>query len=82
MRLEKADQKARHDAQSILDDARRQAESVFDELDRIRKLEQTESDHKRVNDARAALRRSLNEADDRLAEKAAENLFFVPGGGS
>ena len=72
VRLEKADQKARRDAQSILDDARRQAESVFDELDRIRKLEQTESDHKRVNEARAELRRSMNEADDRLAERAAE----------
>lgn len=67
VRLEKAETKARREAQSILDGARAQAERVFDELDRIRKLESTENDHKRVNEARAALRRSMNEADERMA---------------
>ena len=69
VRFEKADLKARREAQQILDDARRQAEAVFDELDRIRKLEDKNKDHQEVNEARAALRRSMNEADDALAEK-------------
>ena len=69
VRLEKADEKAKREAQQILDDARRQAESVFDELDRIRKMENSDPDHQRVNEARAALRRSMNEADDALSAK-------------
>ncbi len=73
VRLEKADLKAKREAQSILDDARARAEQVFDELDRIRKLEATEADHKRVNEARAALRRGMNEADERLAEQMGNN---------
>ena len=67
VRYEKADERARREAQRILDDARRQAEAVFDELDRIRKLEAKNRDHQEVNEARAALRRSMNEADERLA---------------
>ena len=70
VRLEKADVKAKREAQSILDDARAQAELVFEELDRIRKLESKEADHQRVNEARAALRRSMNEADEKLAGKS------------
>jgi len=67
-RLEKANERARREAQEILDDARREAERVFDELDNIRKMEKKEADHKNVNEARAALRRSMNEADDKLSE--------------
>ena len=69
VRFEKADQKTRREAQMILDDARRQAEAVFAELDRIRKLEAKNKDHQEVNEARAALRRSMNEADEQLAER-------------
>ena len=69
VRFEKADVKARREAQQILDDARRQAEAVFEELDRIRRLEGKNRDHQEVNEARAALRRSMNAADDALAEK-------------
>ncbi len=71
VRFEKADLKAKREAQQILDDARHQAESVFEELDRIRKLESKNKDHQEVNEARAALRRSMNDADDALAEKVA-----------
>ena len=71
MRFEKADLKAKREAQQILDDARRQAESVFEELDRIRKMEGKNKDHREVNEARAALRRNMNEADDALADKFA-----------
>ncbi|MBR4425058.1 MAG: endonuclease MutS2 [Oscillospiraceae bacterium] len=74
VRYEKADEKARREAQRILDDARRQAEAVFDELDRIRKLEAKTEDHREVNELRAALRRNMNEADERLAEATAHGL--------
>ncbi len=69
VRFEKAELKTRREAQQILDDARRQAEAVFDELDRIRKLEAKNKDHQEVNEARAALRRSMNAADETLAER-------------
>ena len=72
VRYEKADQKAQREAQRILDDARRQAEAVFDELDRIRKLEAKNRDHQEVNEARAALRRSMNAADEALAAQFAQ----------
>lgn len=71
VRFEKADEKSRREAQRILDDARREAEAVFAELDRIRKLESKNKDHQEVNEARAALRRSMNESDERLAAKFA-----------
>lgn len=74
VRYEKADERARREAQRILDDARRQAEAVFDELDRIRRLEAKNKDHQEVNEARAALRRSMNEADERLAAQFASAL--------
>lgn len=69
VRLEKAEEKAKREAQQILASARRQAEEVFDELDRIRKMENSDPDHQRVNQARAELRRSMNEAEDALAAK-------------
>ena len=69
VRFEKADEKTRREAQRILDDARRQAEAVFDELDRIRKLEAKNKDHQEVNEARAALRRSMNASEEALAER-------------
>ena len=69
VRLEKAEMKARNDAQRILSDARRQAEAAFDELDKIRKMEKESRDHASVNEARAALRRNLNEAEDKFASQ-------------
>ena len=67
VRLEKADEKARREAQAIIEDARREADHVFDELDRIRKLESRQADHQRINEAKAELRRSMNQADERFA---------------
>ncbi len=79
VRLERADEKARRDAQRILEDARQQAERVFQELDRIRALESKNRDHLEVNEARAALRREMNAAEDALSERPAETL---PGTGA
>lgn len=67
VRLEMADEKAKRDAQRILDDARRTAERTFDELDAMRKRQNKEQDHIRENEARAELRRQLNAADEKLA---------------
>ena len=67
VRLEKADERSRREAQAIIDDARREAERVFDELDRLRKLETKKADHNEINEARAKLRRGLNEADEKFA---------------
>ncbi len=69
VRLEMADEKARREAQRILEDARRAAERTFDELDDMKKRRSKELDHLRENEARAQLRRELNEADKRLGRQ-------------
>jgi len=66
VRLEKADEKARRDAQRILDEARKTAEDTFDELDQMRRRQAKEFDHIRENEARAEMRRALNEAESHL----------------
>ncbi len=73
VRLEKAEEKARREADRILADARTVAERTFRELDQMRS-ESGEGDHRRSNEARAAMRRELNEARDSLrADQAPEN---------
>lgn len=74
VRLEKADEKARRDAERILSDARRTAEDVFRELDNIRKLEKDNAGHHQANEARAALRRKLNLAEEEAAAAANQKL--------
>ena len=68
VRLEKADEKARRDAERILTDARRTAEDVFRDLDHIRKMEKESDSHHEANEARAALRRKLNLAEEEARE--------------
>lgn len=69
VRLEKADEKARRDADRILADARATAEAVFAELDNMRKQQAAEQDFQRANEARAELRRKLNEAGVRVGSR-------------
>ncbi len=66
VRLEKAEEKARREADRILADARTVAESTFRELDRMRSEQNEAADHNRINEARAAMRRELNDARDAL----------------
>ena len=66
IRLEKSEQKARREAERILADARTVAESTFRELDAMRSAQNEENDHKRINAARAEMRRKLNETQDSL----------------
>lgn len=72
VRLEKADEKARREAERILVEARAEAERTFAELDEMRRRVNEEADHKRTNEARAELRRRLNESGEKLGVKERE----------
>ena len=63
VRLEKAEIKAKREAERILSDARRSAEEAFEEIDEMRRRVNEESDANALNEARSELRRKLNEAE-------------------
>ncbi len=58
--------KARQDAERLVRDARAQAEQIFDEIDALRKAQRKKDNYQQINDARAAIRRSLNQADEAI----------------
>lgn len=60
-------EKARREAQEILDDARRTANQVSEELKQLRKQMRDAADAQGVNQRQADLRRSINEAEERLS---------------
>ena len=66
VRLEKAEVKARRDAQRILDEARETADGVYAELDEMRRRINDEQETEEINRARTELRRRLNEHEARL----------------
>ena len=66
---EKAETSAKAQARAILDDARRTADQVFQELGDMRKKAQKEQNWQKVNDQRAGLRHKLNEAEDKLGAR-------------
>lgn len=66
---EKAVQKARAEAQSIIDDARATANAVMAELKDMRKQMKDSADWQNINDRQSALRHDLNEAENKLGEK-------------
>ena len=70
VRLEKADQKARREAERVLAEARAAAEETFAELDEMRKRADQESETQRINEARSELRRRLNLAEESLRPAA------------
>lgn len=69
---EKATERARAEARSILDEARSEADKVFQELNEMRRRQRKEEDWQAVNDERSALRRRLNEAEDKLGRGGEE----------
>ena len=71
VRLEKADQKSRREAERIIADARATAEQVFAELDEMKKHKNDDEDAQRVNEARSELRCRLNRHEDSLRPAAA-----------
>ncbi len=68
-RLEKAEETARREAEQILAEARSKAEEVFAQLDEMRKSQAQEETYQRINEARAQLRRKLNDAEERLSSR-------------
>jgi len=66
VRLEKADTKARREAERIISDARSTAEEVFRQLDDMKKRENELDDAQRINEARSELRRRLNLSEEAL----------------
>ncbi len=71
VRLEKADLKARRDAERILQEARDTAEATFRELDEMREKANEEDNIQRINEARSELRRKLNQSQEDLRRQDA-----------
>ena len=71
LRLDKAEVKARRDAERIIANARATAESAFREIDRLRSEAASGADHRAENDARSGILHSLNEAEESYAERPA-----------
>ena len=69
LRREMEEASAKAQARAILDDARRTADQVFQELGDMRKKAQKEQNWQKVNDQRAGLRHKLNEAEDKLGAR-------------
>ncbi|MGX8699393.1 MAG: endonuclease MutS2, partial [bacterium] len=61
---EKLTRVARRDAERILSDARAAADAAFREIGEMRKQAAAETDWQRFNEAKTALRRNLNEAEE------------------
>lgn len=72
VRLEKADEKARREAERIIAEARDTAESTFAELDDMRRRINEDEQAQEVNSARSELRRRLNESQGRLKAREPE----------
>ena len=72
VRLEKADEKARRDAERIISDARRTTEDTFAELDEMRRKMNEDEQAQEVNRARSELRRKLNESQSKVKAKQPE----------
>ena len=72
VKLDKAEEKARREAERILTNARAEAERTFDELARLRQELELQSDHRRVNDARSETLRRLNAAREAMRKQEEE----------
>ena len=66
VRLEKADEKSRREAERIIAEAREAAEEVFAQLDEMKKRANDEDNAQAINEARTQLRHRLNEKENAL----------------
>ena len=66
VRLDKANEKSRREAEQIIAGARRTAEETFAELDEMRREMSEAEDAAAVNAARSELRRKLNESEEKF----------------
>ena len=69
---ERAGASAKREAETILRDARKLSEEVFNELSEMRKQKAKADNIQQMNDAKAQLRRKLNDAETKLAGKREE----------
>ena len=76
-RLEKAEASARREAERIIQEARAAADLAFSEIDRQRAMANEEADHRQVNEARAELRRMLNETESSVRVREEERPVLV-----
>ena len=71
--MEKAKENARSrgeaEAKRIIRDATQRSEAIFAELDQLRREQQRQVSHQAVNDAKAAVRHSLREAEAQLHQR-------------
>ena len=72
VRLEKADEKARREAERIIAEARETDEITFAELDDMRRRINEDEQAQEVNRARSELRRKLNESQGKLKAREPE----------
>ena len=70
---EKASETAKREAARILDDARKTAESVVDEMRDMRRKAAGDKDWQKLNDDKADLFRRLNEAEEQLNAHATDD---------
>ena len=77
---EKALEQARREAQGIIEEARRAANAASDELKALRK-QLTEGDTSNVNQRQTELRKSLNDAEDRIRAGQRERARPAPSRG-
>ncbi len=63
---------ARYEAERIISDARRAADSTFREMDKMRREAEANADLQRINEAKSELHRTLNEAEAKLIPDAVE----------
>ncbi len=75
--VERAAETARQEARRILDEARATTDQVFRELQEMKKKQKKAEDWQAANEQRAAVRRSLNEADARLGQRPEEEPLPV-----
>ena len=71
VRLDKAEERSKREAEKILADARQTAESILTELNRLKELGD-KADHRRVNDARSEAMHRINEARSALRTQIEE----------
>ncbi|MBR6654778.1 MAG: Smr/MutS family protein, partial [Oscillospiraceae bacterium] len=69
---ERAAASAKREAETILRDARKLSEEVFNELSDMRKKAAKAENIQQMNDAKAQLRRKLNDAEEKLSGKREE----------
>ncbi|MCD8004122.1 MAG: endonuclease MutS2 [Oscillospiraceae bacterium] len=69
---EKASAQARAEAQALLADTRREMNQVFREMNEMRRAQEKQADWQQVNERRAALRRQVNQAEERLGQGGPE----------